>query len=144
MITDKLLRIKEAATFLGVTPQTLTSWSNKGYIEAVVGKGGYRRFKWSEIKRLMHLTDPESHANKCLIYCRVSTTIQHENLKRQRSRFETHAVANGHTIEKIYEDITSGMNFKRKGLLRVLEHCQTHAIKAVIIEFKDLLARFGV
>jgi len=36
------------------------------------------------------------------------------------------------------------MNFKRKGLLRLLKHCQTHAIKAVIIEFKDRLARFGV
>ena len=36
------------------------------------------------------------------------------------------------------------MNFKRKGLLRLLQHCQTHAIKAVIIEFKDRLARFGV
>ena len=35
------------------------------------------------------------------------------------------------------------MNFKRKGLLRLLNHCQTHAIKAVLIEFKDRLARFG-
>jgi predicted site-specific integrase-resolvase len=36
------------------------------------------------------------------------------------------------------------MNFKRKGLLRLLKHCQTYATKAVIIEFKDRLARFGV
>jgi putative resolvase len=36
------------------------------------------------------------------------------------------------------------MNFKRKGLLHLLQHCQTHAIKAGIIEFKDRLARFGV
>lgn len=36
------------------------------------------------------------------------------------------------------------MNFKRRGLLKVLKHCQTHAIKAVIIEFKDRLARFVV
>ena len=36
------------------------------------------------------------------------------------------------------------MNFKLKGLLYLLKHCQTHAIKAVIIEFKNRLARFGV
>ena len=144
MITEKLLRMKEIATLLGVTPQTLRNWSNGGYIEAIMGKGGHRRFKWSEVKQLMHLADPQTIAKSCLIYCRVSTTIQRENLKRQRARLETYAVATGYTIEKMYEDIASGMNFKRKGLLKVLKHCQTHAIKAVIIEFKDRLARFGV
>jgi excisionase family DNA binding protein len=136
--------MQEVATLLGVTPQTLRNWSNEGYIEAIVGKGGHRRFKWSEVKRLMHLTDPQAPAKNCIIYCRVSTTIQRENLKRQRARLEAYAVANGYMIEKIYEDIASGMNFKRKGLLKVLNYCQTHAIKAVIIEFKDRLARFGV
>ena len=92
----------------------------------------------------MHLIDPQAIAKNCVIYCRVSTTIQRENLKRQCARLETYAMANGYTIEKIYEDIASGMNFKRKGLLRVLNYCQTHAIKTVIIEFKDRLARFGV
>jgi putative resolvase len=144
MITDKLLRMKEAATLLGVTPQTLRSWSNEGYVEAVVGKGGHRRFRQSEVKRLMQLTTSQSPEKSCLIYCRVSTTIQRANLRRQRARLEAYAVANGYTIEKIYEDIASGMNFKRRGLLRVLKHCQTHAIKVVIIEFKDRLARFGV
>jgi len=144
MVMDKLLRMQEVATLLGVTPQTLRNWSNEGYIEAIVGKGGHRRFKWSEVKRLMHLTDPQAPAKQCIIYCRVSTTIQRDNLKRQRARLEAYAVANGYMIEKIYEDIASGMNFKRKGLLKVLNYCQTHAIKAVIIEFKDRLARFGV
>jgi len=54
----------------------------------------------------------------CLIYCRVSTTIQRAKLNRQRDRLEAYAVTNGFIIENIYEDIASGMNFKRKGLLR--------------------------
>ncbi len=113
-------------------------------MEAIVGKGGHHRFKWSEVKRFMHLTDPQAITKNCLIYCWVSTPIQRENLKRQRARLETYAMANGYTSEKIYEDIASGMNFKRKGLLRLFNYCQTHAIKAVIIEFKDRLARFEV
>jgi putative resolvase len=144
MVLEKLLRMQEAATLLGVTPQTLRNWSKEGYIEAIVGKGGHRRFKWSEIKRLMQLPDPQAIVRNCVIYCRVSTTIQRENLKRQRARLETYAVANGYTIEKISEDIASGMNFKRNGLLKAINYCQTHAIKALIIEFKDRLARFGV
>ena len=138
------MRMKEVSTRLGVTPQTLRNWSSEGYVQAVVGKGGQRRFRLSEIRRLMNFATHQSNENTCLIYGRVSTTIQRANLNRQRDRLEAYAVANGYIIEQIYEDIASGMNFKRKGLLRLLQHCQTHAIKAGIIEFKDRLARFGV
>lgn len=132
MIVDKLLRMNEAATLLHVTPETLRTWNNWGYIEAIVGKGGHRRFKWSEVKQLMHFIDLHATAKNCLIYFRVSTTIQREKLKRQRARLETYAVANGYIIEKNYEDVASGMNFKRKDLLSVFDYCQTHSIKAVI------------
>jgi len=54
MISDKLLRMKEVSTLLGVTPQTLRNWSNEGYIQAVVGKGGQRRFNLNEVRRLMN------------------------------------------------------------------------------------------
>jgi len=144
MIPDKFLRMKEVSTLLGVTPQPLRNWSKEGYGQAVIGKGGQRRFRLSEIRRLMNFATHQSNENTCLIYCRVSTAIQRAKLDRQRDRLETYAVANGDIIEQIYEDIASGMNFKRKGLLRLLQHCQTHAIKAGIIEFKDRLARFGV
>ncbi|MFX1258396.1 MAG: hypothetical protein ACFFAN_11090 [Promethearchaeota archaeon] len=36
------------------------------------------------------------------------------------------------------------MNFKRKGLLNLLDYCQQHRVNTVIIEYKDQLARFGV
>ena len=36
------------------------------------------------------------------------------------------------------------MNFKRRGLLKLLEYCQKHRVNTVIIEYKDRLARFGV
>jgi len=58
MIPDKLLRMKEVATLLGVTSQNLRNWSNEGYIQAIVGKGGQHRFKLSEVRRLMHF-DPQ-------------------------------------------------------------------------------------
>ncbi len=113
-------------------------------IYAVVEKGGQRRFKWSEVRHLMNFVTLRSNENTCLIYCRVSTTIQRANLNRQRDRLEAYAVANGTISEKINEDIASGINFKRKGLLRLLKHCQIYAIKAVISEFKGRFARFWV
>ena len=82
MISDKLLRMKELSTLLGITPQTLHNWSNNGYIQAVIGKDGQCRFKLSEIRRLMNFNTLRSNENTCLIYCRVSTTIQRANLNR--------------------------------------------------------------
>jgi predicted site-specific integrase-resolvase len=101
MILDKLLRMKEVSTLLGVTPQTLRNWSNGGYIQAVVGKGGQRRFKLSEVRRLMDFDLPECYDHTYLIYWRVSTTIQRANLSRQRDRLEAYAVVNGSIIANI-------------------------------------------
>ena len=101
MISDKLLRMKEMSTLLGVTPQTLRNWSNEGYIQAVVGKGGQRRFNLSEVRRLMNFATHQSSENTGLIYCRVSTTIQRANLNRQRDRLEAYAVVNGSIIANI-------------------------------------------
>jgi len=42
--------MKEGATLLGVTSQTFRNWSNEGYIQAIIGKGGQRRFKLSEAR----------------------------------------------------------------------------------------------
>jgi predicted site-specific integrase-resolvase len=95
MIPDKLLRMKDVSTLLGVTPQTLRNWSNNGYIQVVVGKGGQRRFKLSEVRRLLNFDIQPFYENTCLIYCRVSTTIQRANLSRQRDRLEAYAVVKG-------------------------------------------------
>ena len=144
MLSEKLLRMKEVAQLLSVTPQTLRNWSKDGFLKVIRSKGGHRRFRLSEVRRLMK-PDPVSNSeNNCLLYCRVSTTLQKEHLKRQRERLAQFALSNGYVVEHLYEDIASGMNFKRKGLLNLFQYCQTHPIKAVIIEYKDRIARFGV
>ncbi len=144
MSSEQLLKIGDVATLLGVTTQTLRNWANNGYMDAIIGKGGHRRFRRSEIERLMELKEPEGNVKKCLLYCRVSTSIQKDNLERQLERLTSFALSNGFIIEGIYKDIASGMNFKRRGLLKLLDYCQKHRINTVVIEYKDRLARFGV
>jgi predicted site-specific integrase-resolvase len=65
-------------------------------------------------------------------------------MERQIERLTSLVLSNGLMIEGIYEEIASGMNFKRQGLLKHLNYCQKHGINMVIIEYKDRLARFGV
>ncbi|MCB9813199.1 MAG: helix-turn-helix domain-containing protein [Pseudomonadales bacterium] len=51
----RLLRIKEAAKLLGVSPATLRKWDNEGKLKAVViNERGDRRFKLSEINKFIN------------------------------------------------------------------------------------------
>ena len=51
MNSERLLKIGDVATLLGVTTQTLGNWMNSGYMNAIIGKGGHRRFRSSEVER---------------------------------------------------------------------------------------------
>ena len=144
MNSERLLKIGDVAGLLGVTTQTLRNWTNSGYINAIVGKGGHRRFRVSDVERIMELKESVTQTKNCLLYCRVSTSIQKENLERQIERLKSFAISNGFMIDGIHKDIASGINFKRRGLLKLLEYCQQHHVNTVIIEYKDRLARFGV
>jgi excisionase family DNA binding protein len=86
MLSEKLLRMKEVAQLLSFTPQTLQNWSKDGFLQVVRSKGGHHRFKLSEVRRLMKPDPVANGENNCLLYCRVSTTLQKGNLKRQRER----------------------------------------------------------
>lgn len=123
MSSEQLLKIGDVATLLGVTTQTLRNWINSGYMNAVIGKGGHRRFRRSEVERIMELNEQEGCMKKCLLYCRDSTSIQKDNLECQIEKLTSFALSNGFLIEGIYKDIASGMNFKRQGLLKLLEYC---------------------
>ena len=50
---NDLLTPAEAAHKLGVTPNTVTRWSRAGKIAAIQTMGGHRRFRRSEIERVM-------------------------------------------------------------------------------------------
>ena len=49
----KLLRVKEAARELGIAPNTLRSWTDKGYVRAARFPGrGDRRYTREELDRV--------------------------------------------------------------------------------------------
>lgn len=53
-MSDKLLKIKEAANLIGVNPETLRRWDKKGIVNAIkVGKRGDRRYKSSDIQKFI-------------------------------------------------------------------------------------------
>ena len=49
---QKLISITKAAQMIGVHPNTLRSWADKGLVEAIRLPSGYRRFTIEEIERV--------------------------------------------------------------------------------------------
>lgn len=50
---DRMLSPLEVAAEFGVNPKTVTRWAKAGKIKATRTLGGHRRYRASEVKRLM-------------------------------------------------------------------------------------------
>ncbi len=127
----KYVPSREAAKLLGVHPQSLRAWGNKGKINVKRTPGGKRLY---DVESFVGQTVPTIS----VCYCRVSSAKQRDDLDRQvaymRQRYPDH---------DIITDVASGLNFKRKGLLSLLERVCRREIKEVVVAHKDRLARFG-
>ena len=75
-----------------------------------------------------------------VIYARVSTPKQKDDLIRQTDSISRFCVANGWVIDKIYKEIASGLNDNRPQLNKLLDNSN---ITRVVIANKDRLTRFG-
>ena len=77
---------------------------------------------------------------KTVIYARVSSSEQRDDLKRQAERCVQFANANGWQVEQVITEIGSGLNDERRKLLRLL---RDDTITRLVVEHKDRLTRFG-
>jgi excisionase family DNA binding protein len=131
-----MIGIKEAAKLLGITPKTLRIWEKEGKIISHRTEGGHRRYNVSELIG--------SRGDKLLTiaYARVSSSDQKEDLKRQEMVLESYCANKGFEFELI-SDLGSGMNYKKKGLVRLIKLICSNQIDRLVITHKDRLLRFG-
>jgi len=78
--------------------------------------------------------------DKVVIYTRVSSSENKDNLDRQAERLEQYAIAKGYQIYKIIKEVGSGVNDNRKQLTKILSD---NNYRILIVEHKDRLTRFG-
>lgn len=138
--TKKHLMLSEAAELLGVSTQTLRTWSNEGKMKSVRTNGNHRRIPISEVDRL--LGGDSITRNVVLAYARCSTQKQSDNLERQVGRLLEYACSKGFKVE-LYKDIGSGLNENRKGFKKLLKRLGDADVKSVLVEYKDRICRYG-
>lgn len=136
---DDLVNIGEAAKIRGVSIDTLRRWEKKGKISSVDRtEGGHRRFRVAD---LMKIDNPNLRYTVC--YGRVSSREKKDDLTRQMAVLEAYCDNLG--WNKIYTltDIGSGLNYKKKGLLKLIDLLQRNEVERLVITDKDRLLRFG-
>ena len=78
---------------------------------------------------------------KTVIYARVSTTKQKEDLEDQIQQLKQWCFMNGYTINGVYSDIASGISFdKRKGLSGMIDEIIDYKVEKYPIIHMALLA----
>ncbi len=75
-----------------------------------------------------------------MLYARVSSADLKDDLRRQVQRLQAFALEQGWAGFDVVSEIGSGLNGKRKRLLRVLRDPK---VSRIVVERRDRLARFG-
>ena len=131
---DGLFSIGEMARRLGVSVPTLRRWDREGRLLPTSRTlGGHRRYG----------NAPRTEVARTVLYARVSCHDQKDDLARQKERLSAYADARGWVEREVIQDLGSGLNFRKRGLLRLLDLIITGAIGRLVIENRDRLLRFG-
>ena len=140
MQMSKTISISAAAKLLGVVPCTLRRWEASGKIMPTRTKGGARRYDVATLTG--QLPSPEIKLRKTVAYARVSSHGQKDDLVRQQQLLELYCSSRGWSFDLV-SDLGSGLNYRKKGLQRLLTEILAGEIGRLVLTHKDRLLRFG-
>lgn len=127
----------KATQILGVCFNTLQNWQRAGRIDGYKEEG--RRWCYdveSYLKKEQEEHSPTPRTN--VIYARVSSASQKSDLQRQ-----SQLLRKKYPHYRLIQDVGSGLNFHRRGLLSLLELANQKKIGEVVVAYRDRLSRFG-
>ena len=130
-----MLKPKEVCQKLGISYRTLQSYVKKGYIKPVILQSGKWRFREEDVERLMGIV----RKRKVVLYARVSSNKQKDDLVNQVKYLEE----NVKEYDQVITDVSSGLNMKRKGFLKLLRMILNNEVSKIVIAYPDRLVRFG-
>lgn len=136
-MNEQYIPIREACAITGINHQTIRKWVDSGKIKHYKTPSNQRMLSKQSVLSLtnnIHNTKKQ----KQIIYCRVSSPKQKDDLIRQCDKLQ-----DLYPNHEIIKDIGSGINWQRKGLKTILECAMSGELKELVVAHKDRLSRFG-
>ncbi len=135
-----IYKINEFAERIGKSTRTLRRWDKEGKLVAKRHPSGHRYYDESDFRKLYGIKEDD---RKVMVYCRVSSKAQKDDLQSQIKAMEQFCLSSGTCVDDWVQEVGGGMNFKRKRFLDILSRIQKGEIKKLLIAHKDRLVRFG-
>ena len=131
---------KQVLNLLKISRPTLSKYCREGIINYKILPNGRYNYEDKSIYSLLN----NGAYRKTIIYARVSTKKQKQDLNNQTELLKNFCFQNGMKIDGIYEDIASGISFEnRKQFFKLIDEILDEKIERVIISYKDRLSRIG-
>ena len=132
---------KEFAELLNVSVLTLQRWDNAGKLKAFRTPTNRRYYTYEQYQKYMGITTSNK---KTVIYTRVSTSNQKDDLKKQVEFLKQYVNAKGIIVDTVIEDYGSGLNYNRKQWNKLIDECMTNEISTIILHIKIGLFALGL
>jgi putative resolvase len=126
------MKLSEWARGQGVSYRTALNWFHAGALPVPA-----RQLPTGTI-----LVEPSAEpSGKTVVYCRVSSADQRDDVERQAGRVAEEAGERGITLDATVTEVGSGLDGNRAKLRKILADPQ---VSRIVVEHRDRLARFGV
>ncbi len=135
-------RIGEFASRVGRSASTVRRWEYEGRITAKRTASGQRYFDESDVRAVLQLGAPDAE-RVTVVYCRVSSPGQKDDLASQVAAMEMFCLNAGIAVTEWVTEIGGGMNFKRKKFTRLIDRIADGGVERLVVAHKDRLTRFG-
>ena len=133
---------KDFAELLGVSVKTLQRWDRDGILKANRTPTDRRYYTYDQYLQFKGI-QTENDIRDTVIYARVSTRNQKDDLQNQVEFLKQFCNAKGIIVNQCVEDFGSGLNYNRKKWNKLLDEVMENKIKTIVISNKDRFIRFG-
>jgi len=132
---------KEFSKRIGKSVSTLQRWDREKILIAHRTPTNRRFYTENQYNEYMGISIPDSSIN--VIYARVSTRNQKDDLVNQVEFLKTYCNAKGVIVDEVITDIGSGLDYKRKQWNELLDKVMKGKINTIYITYPDCFIRFG-
>ena len=147
-LTKTHYRSGEVAKMIGVTTRTVQTYCRKGVLDEVMNNDHARLIPRESVVKYLDergLYFDDSSLRRDIVYARVSTGKQKKrgDLDRQVQDVVMYASSKNPVGLTVIQDVGSGLNDKRKGILRLIDMVENDEVSRVFVNYRDRLTRFG-
>ena len=130
------------AELLGVSVKTLQRWDREGILKANRTPTDRRYYTYDQYLQFKGIKT-EKDNRQTVIYARVSTRNQKEDLQNQVTFLRQFCNAKGMIVDQYIEEYGSGLNYNRKKWNQLLEEVMEQKVKTIVVTHQDRFIRFG-